>query len=239
MTSGSSTAERGLPAAIPESLDAGTLPGQIHDILEDAIIQGVFAPGERLHTDRLAARYGVSRIPVREALRSLHEAGWVDIRPRYGAYVRERSEQELTELFEGRAVIESAIAQWAAERRTDDDIAVLRRVVSQSKQALERQDTAVLEQSSSDFYAAMRAAAANHVLGTIAADLQKRARFYFYMVAADLGSDWVSLHEHIADLVAAGDADGAARLAREHVLHTGEAVAKLLTAQTEQRSADA
>ena len=79
MTSGSTT-ERGLPAAIPETLDAGTLPEQIHDILEDAIIQGVFAPGERLHTDRLAARYGVSRIPVREALRSLHEAGWVDIR---------------------------------------------------------------------------------------------------------------------------------------------------------------
>ena len=234
MTTSGSAVERGLPVAIPGSVDVGTLPAQIHDLLEDAIIQGVFAPGERLHTDRLAARYGVSRIPVREALRSLHEAGWVDIRPRYGAYVRERSETELNELFQARGVIESAIAQWAAERRSPADIEALHEVVDRSKRALERGDDAALDRSSADFYAAMREAAGNHVLGTLAADLQKRARFYFHMVAHDLESDWVSLHEQLAGFVEHGDAQAAAELARRHVLETGEAVARLLRAQADQ-----
>ena len=230
MTVSTTAAERGLPTALTESLDAGTLPARIHDILEDAIIQGLFAPGERLHTDRLAAQYGVSRIPVREALRSLHEAGWVDIRPRYGAYVRERSEEELTQLFEARAVIEAAIAQWAAQRRTEADIEALCRVVRRSKELLELGDDEQLEQSGSDFYVAMRKAAKNDVLAVLSTDLQKRARFYFHMIAGDLGSDWVALHEKLADLVALGDAPKAGRLARQHVVDTGKAVARLLDA---------
>ncbi len=220
-----------------ESLDAGTLPERIHEILEDAIIQGVFAPGERLHTDRLAAQYGVSRIPVREAMRSLHEAGWIDIRPRYGAYVRKRSEQEMSQLFEARAVIEAAIAEWAAQRRTAEDLDALRRVVERSRRLLEVGDDAALERSGSEFYAAMRVAAHNDVLGTLSTELHKRARFYFSMIAGDLGSDWVSLHEQIADLVARGDGAEAGRLARRHVLDTGEAVARLLGEQDADQAA--
>ena len=232
MATGSAAAERGLPATLPESLDAGTLPARIHEILEDAIILGVLAPGQRLHTDCLAAQYGVSRIPVREALRSLHEAGWVDIRPRYGAYVRERSEEELDQLFAARSVIEEAIARWAAERRTSGDVEALLRIVRRSQELLELGDDAALEQSSSDFYAAMRQAARNSVHAVLSTDLHKRARFYFHMIAGDLGSDWVSLHEELADLVARGDAERAGRLARTHVLDTGEAVARLLAQQS-------
>ncbi len=235
MTSSTSTPHSGLL----ESLDAGTLPERIHEILEDAIIQGVFAPGERLHTDRLAAQYGVSRIPVREAMRSLHEAGWIDIRPRYGAYVRKRSEQEMSQLFEARAVIEAAIAEWAAQRRTAEDLEALRRVVDRSRRLLERGDDAALERSGVDFYAAMRVAAHNDVLGTLSSELHKRARFYFSMIAGDLGSDWVSLHEQLADLVAREDAAGAGRLARQHVLDTGEAVARLLGEQDADRTTGA
>ncbi len=235
MTTSTDTPQGGLPAL--GSLDAGTLPARIHDILEDAIIQGVFAPGERLHTDRLAAQYGVSRIPVREAMRSLHEAGWVDIRPRYGAYVRERSAEELTQLFEARAVIEQAIAEWAAQRRTAADLGALSRVVERSKALLERGDVEALEESGGQFYSAMRDAARNVVLAGLSTELQKRARFYFHMVAGDLGSDWVSLHEQIADLVARGDAPAAGRLARQHVLDTGEAVARLLNEQDAHRAA--
>ncbi len=235
MTSSTSTPQSGLL----ESLDAGTLPERIHEILEDAIIQGVFAPGERLHTDRLAAQYGVSRIPVREAMRSLHEAGWIDIRPRYGAYVRKRSEQEMSQLFEARAVIEAAIAEWAAQRRTPEDLEALRRVVDRSRRLLERGDDAALERSGVDFYAAMRVAAHNDVLGTLSSELHKRARFYFSMIAGDLGSDWVSLHEQLADLIAREDAAGAGRLARQHVLDTGEAVARLLGEQDADRTTGA
>ncbi|PTA47494.1 GntR family transcriptional regulator [Micromonospora sp. RP3T] len=216
-------AENGLPDGF-----GGSLPARIHELLEQAIIEGVFAPGTRMHADKLAAQYGVSRIPVREALRSLHEAGWVDIRPRYGVYVRDRSERELRELFETRAVIESSIAGWAAERRSTDDLARLDRVIEEGRRAAGGQEPTRLLALSSEFYAALRQAAHNEVMAGVSAELEKRARFYFSMVAADLGGDWASKQEKLAALVAAQDVAGAAAESRRHIVETGEAVARLL-----------
>lgn len=228
MTAPKSTARVGEPeAALPGGL-GGSLPARIHELLEQAIIEGVFAPGARLHADKLAAHYGVSRIPVREALRSLHEAGWVDIRPRYGVYVRDRSERELAELFEARAVIESALAGWAAQRRTQADVEQLEHVVALSRDAAARRDSAELSRLSTRFYAVLRRAAGNEVMGHLSAELEKRARFYFSMVAADLGADWASRHEELTRLVAAGDVDKAAAASRQHITDTGAAVAELL-----------
>lgn len=216
---------------LPPGLGAGTLPAQIHDLLEQAIIDGTLEPGRRLHSDKLAARYGVSRIPVREALRSLHEAGWVDIRPRYGVYVRERSETELHELVEARSVIEATLARWAAERHGPADLRRLRTIVADSERAADRGgsgDAAALVRLGGEFYAAVRLAAGNAVLGRVSADLEKRARFYFSMVADQLGADWVSVHRNLVALVADRNGDGAAERAQLHILDTGRAVAELL-----------
>ena len=214
-------------AAPPENF-GGSLPARIHELLEQAIIEGAFKPGTRMHADKIAAQYGVSRIPVREALRSLHEAGWVDIRPRYGVYVRDRSERELRDLFETRSVIEGAIARWAAERRSAADVQQLERIVGQSRAAAGRDDTTELSRLNSEFYAAMRRAAGNEVMAALSADLEKRARFYFSMVAGDLGADWVAKHERLAALVGAGRSGEAADESRSHILQTGRAVAELL-----------
>ncbi len=211
----------------PEGL-AVSLPARIHELLEHAIIEGAIKPGARMHADKLAEQYGVSRIPVREALRSLHEAGWVEIRPRYGVYVRERSEGEVRDLFETRAVIEGALAGWAAQRRSDQDVERLHANVEAARQAADRADTAELTRRSAEFYAAVRIAAGNTVMGAVSADLEKRARFYFSMVAADLGADWASKHERLAELIIAGDVDGATTESRRHIQKTGEAVAGLL-----------
>ncbi len=214
--------------ALPDGVGAGTLPAQIHELLEDAIIRGVLEPGQRLHTDKLAAHYGVSRIPVREALRSLHEAGWVAIRPRYGVYVRERSEAELHQLFEARSVIEGALAAWAAERRTAAQLRTLRRVVTDSGKAVRRGDTGALDRLSAEFSAAVCDAAGNEVLAAVSAGLEKRARFYFTTVADELGEGWVAVHEELAELIDARSAERAGDVARRHVLDTGRAVAALL-----------
>ncbi len=217
-------------AAPPENF-GGSLPARIHELLEQAIIEGAFKPGTRMHADKIAAQYGVSRIPVREALRSLHEAGWVDIRPRYGVYVRERSEEELQQLFEARSVIEGSIAGWAADRHRTADLRTLRRVVGDSEKAAKRGDEQALDRLGREFYAAMRAAAGNDVVAAVAANLEKRARFYFSMVAGDLGADWVSVHRELLALVHARDSRGAEALSRRHILDTGRAVADLLAAQ--------
>ncbi len=212
-------------------LNGETLTAQIHGLLEEAIIHGDYAPTSRLHADEIATSFGVSRIPVREALRSLHEAGWVEIRPRYGVYVRDRSMTELRELFETRAGIEAHIAELAAERRDDDDLLRMRRIVRLGRAAADEGDSEATASASVEFNQAIRQACDNTVLAGLAAALEKRARFYFAMVEDRLGSDWVSVERELLDRIEQRDAAGAAEIQRHHILDTGEAVSKLLAAE--------
>lgn len=207
----------------PPGLPANaTLTTRVHDALETAIIAGELAPGERIHADVLAAQYGMSRIPVREALRSLHEAGWVEIKPRHGVHVRERTPEELAELFEFRAEVEGLVARWAAMRRTDDDLALMAARIRAST------DATADPAAGSGFYAALRAAARNSVLATTSAALEKRARFYFSTVAHELGEDWLHVHESLLAHVSEQDAGAAEKVAHQHIEDTGTAVASLL-----------
>lgn len=218
-------------ATLPNALGTSDLPSQISGILEEAIISGVLEPGQRLRAEALAAHYGVSRIPVREALRSLEAAGWVKIRPRYGVYVAERSQDELADLFDVRVVLEAHVARRAAEHRTPEDLDGLASVVERSRRAAARDDGSALTLLSAEFYAALRIAAHNSVLEALAAGLAKRARFYFATVADELGRDWVHTHEHLLEAVERRDGDEAARLSREHIEETGHAVRTLLSAR--------
>ena len=227
MTAPAKSALRKLSTTLPELSGSTTLPSKLHDLLELAIINGTLTPGERLHADALAAHYGVSRIPVREALRSLHEAGWVDIKPRYGVRVRERTSNELAQLFEFRAVVEGQVARWAAERRTTTDLDALHAAVM-ANQLASRTDDRRLIGTTSAFYDALRTAAHNAVMEATSSALEKRARFYFSTVIHQLGGDWIHVHEHLLDLVRSRLPDDAALLAQEHIVHTGEAVRALL-----------
>jgi DNA-binding GntR family transcriptional regulator len=194
----------------------------MHDALEAAIINGELKPGERIHADALAEQYGMSRIPVREALRSLHEAGWVEIKPRYGVHVRERTAQELDELFEFRAEVEGLVARWAALRRTDHDLQVMAAALEASRTSTSNAT------AGSGFSAALRGAAHNVVLATTSAALEKRARFYFSTVAHELGEDWLHVHEGLLQHVGEQEAEPAQRIARRHIEDTGKAVQALL-----------
>lgn len=205
-----------------------SLPNQIHDVLEDAIIHGDIEPGTRLLADDIAAEFGVSRIPVREALSSLQEAGWIEIRPRYGAYVSARSLRELTHLFEARAGIEAEIATLAAQRRNDADIDALRRIVTRSVSAAATNDVEAAFRASVDFNVAVRFAARNDVLANLSLALEKRARFYFYPIAKTLAGDWAQRQSDLVDRIESGDPESAATLARRHMTDTGTDVSRLL-----------
>ena len=217
-----------LSSALPLLSGSSTLPSMLFDNLEEAIITGVLEPGARIHADDLAAHYGVSRIPVREALRSLHEAGWVDIKPRYGVRVRERTETELTELFEFRALVEAQVARWAAERRTAAELAALEATVTGDGHSQGTVEPSALSRSNLSFYEALSAAAHNAVLRSTAVALRKRARFYFSTVEDQLGRGWIEVHRTIYQAVADAAPHQASRIAEEHIIETGAAVRRLL-----------
>jgi DNA-binding GntR family transcriptional regulator len=102
------------PSAVASSRLHRTLPTQIADGLALDIIQERYAPGERLNEVHIAAQWGVSRSPLREALRLLEQRGLVVITPQRGARVTALSLQEVEQLFEIRSVLVGLAARRAA-----------------------------------------------------------------------------------------------------------------------------
>src|SRR5579871_4359753 len=98
---------------------------RLAEALREAMAAGRYKPGERLIEDRLAEEMGVSRIPVREALRVLSAEGWVDITPRRGATVAALSRAVALEMIEVRATLEGLNARLAARHRDDRIVAEL------------------------------------------------------------------------------------------------------------------
>ncbi|MDE1147499.1 MAG: GntR family transcriptional regulator [Azospirillaceae bacterium] len=97
----------------------------IHETLEEEIATGVIMPGSHLDETELAARFGASRTPVREALQQLAAAGMVEIRPRRGAIVPQPDPHVILEMFETMAEMEGVCAALAARRLTAEDKAAL------------------------------------------------------------------------------------------------------------------
>src|SRR5881296_3434515 len=94
-------------------------------VIEEAIVSGELAPGEVLRQDRLSERYGVSRTPVREALRRLAALGLVSFEPNRGVRVRTLTYHDLREAFVVRAELEALVTEIAAGKLTDEALAEL------------------------------------------------------------------------------------------------------------------
>lgn len=118
-----------------------TLPEQIADDLGAAIARGEYSAGERLLEQEIAQHYGVSRGPVREALRMLSERGLATIYPRRGAYVIELSLDSLVDLFNTRAVLIGLAARYFAAMATDPARAKLTDALEQLQQVSQAGDT--------------------------------------------------------------------------------------------------
>ena len=101
----------------------------VSDVLRQAIKDGVLKPGERLMEIRLAEELGVSRTPIREAIRKLEQEGFVVMVPRRGTYVADISLKDISQVFEIRGALEELAAGLAAERITPDELERLERIL--------------------------------------------------------------------------------------------------------------
>ena len=97
--------------------------------IRDAIINGVFAPGERLMEIQMADEMGVSRTPVREAIRKLEMEGFVVMIPRRGTYVSNMSIRDINDVYEIRISLDTLAAGLAAERISDEELEELQRLL--------------------------------------------------------------------------------------------------------------
>src|SRR5260370_38119604 len=119
----------------PSSVDRDSLSKVVREQIRGLILGGKLAPGERLVEDKLSAELGVSRVPVREALRSLAAEGLVRLLPRRGATVAEITPEIVAELVEVRALLEGLNARLAAQRHDPEIVAQLRDTLARGNEA--------------------------------------------------------------------------------------------------------
>ncbi|MFI1016495.1 GntR family transcriptional regulator [Streptomyces sp. NPDC020965] len=197
------------------------IPAQsVSTAIRDDIVSGVFRRGERLAEEQLARRYGVSRVPVREALRTLEAEGFVVTRRHAGACVAEPTEQDAVDLLEVRALLEPLGAARAAVRRTEAHLKVLRGLVRLAQDRARRGQGEDLRAFGGWFQETLAHASGSPGLTALLTQLRHRIA-WMYVVEPSAGSveSWAE-RGAIVDAVARGDADRARALSAAHAART-------------------
>lgn len=195
----------------------------VADKLRRAILTGRYKPEERLVEDRISAELGVSRVPVREALKALAGEGIVDLRPRRGAWVTAISADVARDLIEVRATLEGMNARLAARHRETGIVAQLREVLVRGNAAAGKGVTEKLAGLNGEFHDLLARAGSNRVLFDIMRSLRDRTNLVFAANRAERArEDWKE-HAAILSAVIAGDAEMAELLATRHVLNAAAA----------------
>ena len=185
-------------------------------VLRDQIVAGERAPGSRLVERDLAAETGVSRVPVRDALRALVAEGLVTPRPNTWAVVRTFTAADVDELVEVRTALETLAFRLAAQRRTADQLAGLHALVAEERDAALRGDRADARRAGAAFHEAVVAVGANAVLAELFTTMRSRMLWLLGQHSELLAM----ADEHAGLLAAIGeqDADRAEALARAHLV---------------------
>jgi DNA-binding GntR family transcriptional regulator len=197
------------------------LRDQVVTELRQAILSGRLKPGERLVEGRLADELGVSRNPVREAIRALASEGLIEVTARRGAAVATMTEQEARETIELRALLEGQNARLAARRHDQQIIKRIEAVLNKGSAAVAAKRFEQLFDLNLLFHRELAAAGQNTVLGELLQKLRERTSMLFSPM--DPGRQARSWEEHAAILRAIidGDERRAATLAAEHVMRAG------------------
>ena len=201
--------------------DHSSLHDRVVAELRQAILSGRLKPGERLVEGRLADEMGVSRNPVREAIRALASEGLIEVTARRGAAVATMTEQEARETIEVRALLEGHNARLAARRQDKQIIKRIETVLNKGTAAVAGKRFEQLFDLNQQFHQELAAAGQNTVLGELLLRLRERTAMLFSpMNPARQARSW---DEHAATLraIIEGDERAAATLASEHVMRAG------------------
>jgi len=219
--------------------------------LHARVLSGELPSGTRLRQKALAEEFGVSRTPVREALRKLQAGGLVELQPNRGAVVRGLSPREIRDAYEVRAALEALAAGLAAERVNREQLRRLERAQGEFRAALQgtitrrqggreiaARDVRRWASANDAFHQTIHEAGGNEVLaGTLAQLAQNFPRDLSRMVVSESTAMLeanVREHEAILEALERHDATAAYERMRQHVTRAG----RLVTLRVEQRAAE-
>ncbi len=205
---------------VPITLDSyKPLREIVFETLRDAIINQVLEPGERLMEIQMADEMGVSRTPVREAIRKLELEGLVIMVPRKGAYVAGISVKDIHEVFEVRTSLEGLAASLAAQRITPEELDEMERNLFLEAGELAENNLRSIVEIDTSFHDLLYKAAKNQKLFQMVNNLQEQLQRFRSASLARPGRSKTALEEHrkILEALALGDSKLAQKLAMEHI----------------------
>lgn len=205
--------EKLAPVAVTTAADAAT------SALFNAIIDGTIAPGAHLRLNELAEQFGLSMMPIREALRRLDHLGLVQLEPHRGAFVREMSLDDVTATYETRYLLEGEAAYRAASRFTAEAERVAREALAARAYHLGLGNTQHARDAHERFHFTIYESAANPWLVRSITPVWRNAERYRLesMRHPELAAQRAAEHEAILSAVVAGDADAARASTIEHL----------------------
>ena len=203
----------------------------VFNTLRQAILKGELEPGERLMEIQLAERLGVSRTPIREAIRKLELEGLVLMIPRKGAEVAEISEKSLREVLEVRRSLEELAIELACQRITPEELTALEEAENRFARAVEDGWVMAIAESDENYHELIYQATANDRLVQILNNLREQMYRYRleYIKDEDRRQILVVEHEHILRAVRRRDIADAKSAVREHIDNQQLTITKNLT----------
>ncbi len=190
--------------------------------LRDAILGGELKPGERIKQDAVAQRLGVSRLPVREALRELAGEGLVTLERDVGARVAPLDHAELIEVYLLRETIEPMMAAAAARRITEEEVAEIREIDGRSAPAVKTDDVPAYLDIDRDFHTAVLAAARMPRAMAVVQGLRQTAERYRWRYSSLISSlnRSAAEHEMLTDALERRAPEDASAIYRIHIRRT-------------------
>ncbi|MBE6045126.1 MAG: GntR family transcriptional regulator [Clostridiales bacterium] len=200
----------------------------VYEELKMQILKGSIIPGTRMMEVELAEEMGVSRTPIREAIRKLEKEGLVTIEPRRGAYASMISTEDMVEILEVRQDLEGLAAYFAANRMTEEQMAELKEVSNNYNEAVKRGKMEDMIKYDTRFHHIIVESCRNKILVQMIEQLQELVlRFrYIYYDNFRRAENMPEEHEAIVAAISEGNADKARAAADIHIDRLKELVVK-------------
>lgn len=205
-----------------ETGDKYSLRGKVYDRIRENILNGVYKEHEELKEATLGEQMGVSRTPVREALRQLELEGLVEIIPNKGARVTGITKKDVEDIYQIRYLLEGLSARWATEHVTEEQLEKMEEILYLTEFHAQKGHYAQVYELDSQFHELMYEASGSKLLNNILSD------FHMYVTrirkislsSSNRSKNSTEEHRAILDAIKEHDADRAEKCAHDHVTST-------------------
>ena len=202
----------------------------ICESLRNAIKNGKLKPGERLMEVQLAEELGISRTPVREAIRKLEQEGYVIMLPRRGTYVSSVSVHDVQEIFEIRTALESLSTGLAARRIENEELEQLQKLLAAIEGYIDKHDIDNIVKTDIEFHDLLYKVSRNERLSGIISNLKEQLSRFRTLSMSYPGRLKETLEEHreMVEAIASGDVEAAREAAERHMVRAEETLLKAM-----------